>query len=146
MAMNRLRSQRGVSLIEAALTIPLLLLIAVGIFEFGRAYQHWQVLTNAAREAARYSVTPGANVARAQEVAGIYLAGGGLQNCGAACVVVNRNVALPTGTATSVTINYPFQFIVLQPVANLITAGPQTNSNMRAFTMRATATMRNESP
>ena len=41
-----------------ALTLPLLLLVSVGIFEFGRAYQTWQVLTNAAREGARVAVLP----------------------------------------------------------------------------------------
>ena len=33
--------------------VPLVLLILVGIFEFGRAYQTWQVLTHAARAGAR---------------------------------------------------------------------------------------------
>ena len=36
-----------------------MLLISVGIFEFGRAYQTWQVLTNAAREGARIAVIDG---------------------------------------------------------------------------------------
>ena len=49
----RTNSERGAALLEVALTLPLLLLVAVGIFEFGRAYQTWQVLTNAAREGAR---------------------------------------------------------------------------------------------
>ena len=51
--LRRCLSQRGTALLEAAVTIPILLLIAVGIFEFGRAYQTWQVVTNAAREGAR---------------------------------------------------------------------------------------------
>ena len=56
--MRRAKSERGAALIEAAITIPLLLLISVGIFEFGRAWQTSQVLTNAAREAARLAVLP----------------------------------------------------------------------------------------
>ena len=52
-------SERGQSLIETALTLPLLLLVSVSIFEFGRAYQMTQVLTNAAREGARVAVLPG---------------------------------------------------------------------------------------
>ncbi len=51
-----IKNERGAALIEAAVTIPIILLIAVGIFEFGRAYQTWQVLTNAAREGARVAV------------------------------------------------------------------------------------------
>ena len=51
--MRNWRSEKGAALVEAAVTIPLLLLVSVGIFEFGRAYQTWQVITNAAREGAR---------------------------------------------------------------------------------------------
>ena len=45
-------------MIEAAMTLPLLLLVCVGIIEFGRLYQTWQVMTNAAREGARIAVLP----------------------------------------------------------------------------------------
>ena len=48
--MQRWRRQRGAALVESAMVIPILLLISAGVFEFGRAYQTWQVLTNAARE------------------------------------------------------------------------------------------------
>ena len=40
------------------MTLPLLLLVCVGIIEFGRLYQTWQVMTNAAREGARIAVLP----------------------------------------------------------------------------------------
>jgi Flp pilus assembly protein TadG len=58
--MKRLKkNERGAALLEAAITIPIILLVSVGIFEFGRAYQTWQVLTNAAREGARLAVIDG---------------------------------------------------------------------------------------
>jgi len=139
--MKRLRSQRGAALVEAAMTIPILLLIAVGIFEFGRAYQFWQVLTNAAREGARVAVTPNATAGDAQTTALTYMNAGGVTGCTAACIAVNQNVALPKGTATNVTIQYPFSFILIQPVAALVTG---TNSMTGSLTMTATATMRNE--
>ena len=56
--MKRFKNQRGAALIETAITIPIILLVSVAIFEFGRAYQTWQVLTNAAREGARIAVLP----------------------------------------------------------------------------------------
>jgi Flp pilus assembly protein TadG len=136
--------EKGVALVEAAMTIPLLLLVAVGIFEFGRAYQFWQVLTNAAREAARYSVTPASTVPQAQSVALTYMNAGGVTGCTASCITVNKNVALPVGGATNVTIQYPFQFILIQPIANMVTGN--TSSMPNALTMTATATMRNEAP
>ena len=56
--LRRLRDERGAAIIETALTLPILLLVSVGIFEFGRAYETSQVLTNAAREGARVAVLP----------------------------------------------------------------------------------------
>ena len=56
--LKRAAGERGAALIETALTLPLLLFVSISIMEFGRAYQHWQVLTNAAREGARIAVLP----------------------------------------------------------------------------------------
>src|SRR4051812_30051407 len=85
-AARRLRGQRGQALIETAMTLPLVLLVSVGIFEFGRAFQTWQVLTNAAREGARVAVLPnvaaGAPQARAKE----YVTSGALDHAAAATV------------------------------------------------------------
>lgn len=46
--------QRGDGLIEFALTLPVLMLIIVAVFDMGRAVYSQTVLTNAAREGARY--------------------------------------------------------------------------------------------
>jgi hypothetical protein len=142
MRRNRKRSERGAALLEAAFTIPILLLISVGIFEFGRAYQQWQVLTNAAREGARLAVTPSATsgdvVARVQQ----YMEDGGLPEWASATITVTSDVAIgATGSGTQVSIAYPFEFIVLQPVANLVASG---TGNLDALTMQAQALMRNE--
>jgi Flp pilus assembly protein TadG len=49
----------GAVLVEFALTLPLLLLIIVGVFDFGLAFREYAVVTNAAREGARMAVLPG---------------------------------------------------------------------------------------
>src|SRR5450432_3024317 len=49
--------RRGQTLAEFALTTPILLMLLFGIIEFGRIFQAWVTLQNAARAAARYSVT-----------------------------------------------------------------------------------------
>jgi Flp pilus assembly protein TadG len=49
--------QSGVELIEFALALPLLLLLLVGIFDFGSLFALRQKMTNAAREAARIVVS-----------------------------------------------------------------------------------------
>jgi Flp pilus assembly protein TadG len=137
------RSERGAALLETAITIPLLLLITVAIFEFGRAYQTWQVLTNAAREAARYAITPGSTSENATLISQKYMEGGALDNYPEAVVTMNSNVPLAVGTGTEVTIQYPFEFILLQPIAQLVVSGSTAGA---PITMSVKATMRNEAP
>jgi Flp pilus assembly protein TadG len=50
------RSERGQALAEFALVLPLVLLFIAGIVELGRAWNIKQVVTDAAREGARYTV------------------------------------------------------------------------------------------
>ncbi len=67
----RLRSEKGQNLVEFALVVPLLLLIVIGIAEFGRAWMARNILTGAAREAARVAAvnsTPGAARSRGLEI------------------------------------------------------------------------------
>jgi len=76
--MHMVKNERGQALLETAMTLPLLLLVSVSIFEFGRAYQTWQVLTNAAREGARVAVLPNATVSDAQTRVSAYMTSGQL--------------------------------------------------------------------
>ena len=98
--MKRFRNQRGAALIETAITIPLVLLVSVAIFEFGRAYQTWQVLTNAAREGARVAVLESYTDAQVTTIVQNYLTGGRLTNTPNIQVV--RNVPFGSSTASRV--------------------------------------------
>jgi Flp pilus assembly protein TadG len=141
--MKRFRNQKGAALLEAAITIPIILLIAVGIFEFGRAYQTWQVLTNAAREGARLAVISGSTDADVTTTVRNYMQAGNLDNYATATVTITRTVPLTgTDTGSQVQIAYPFQFMVLQPVIQLIDAASTTGT---PITMQASSLMRNES-
>ena len=135
------KDERGAALLETAITIPIILLIAVGIFEFGRAYQTWQVLTNAAREGARVAILSDKTDADVETTVRNYMSGGGLPNSASAPVVVNRNVPMGPNTASQITINYPFSFIVLNPVVKLVTKSSNTG---KPLTMQSVALMRNE--
>jgi Flp pilus assembly protein TadG len=141
----RRRNERGAALLEAAFTIPILLLVAIGIFEFGRAYQTWQVLTNAAREGARMAVLPDPTEGIAEERALAYMEAGMLSNAASAEIVVNRSdsfiVNSTTVSASRVTIDYPFSFIVLGPIVKLVAPTSELGGDL---TMRAEAVMRNE--
>jgi Flp pilus assembly protein TadG len=140
------RGERGAELIEVALTLPLLLLVSVGIFEFGRAYQTWQILTNAAREGARLAVLPSGSVSAVQSRVRQYMQDGQLSNAADATISVDQtatiSIGVQTATASIVTVNYPFRFIMLNPVARLVVR----NSTVGApLTLTASAEMRNES-
>jgi Flp pilus assembly protein TadG len=52
------RGERGVTLVESAITILLFFTLIFSILEFGRAYNIYQLATNAAREGSRFSVAP----------------------------------------------------------------------------------------
>jgi Flp pilus assembly protein TadG len=138
-------SERGTAIVETAVTLPLLLLVAVGIFEFGRAYQTWQILTNAAREGARVAVLPNTTAGAPEARVRQYLTLGQLPNVASASVAVTANtVDIGGGNVANtsvVTVTYPFSFVVLQPVASLVVSGSTLAS---AVTLTAQAEMRNE--
>ena len=50
------RTRRGQALVEFALILPILMILLMGIIEFGRAWNVKQVLTDASREGARLAV------------------------------------------------------------------------------------------
>lgn len=132
-------------MIEMAITMPLLLLLSIGVFEFGRAFQYWQVLTNATREGARVASLPGTSDAAVTSRVQNYLDAGQLQFAYSADVVVDRDGEISIGTdtasASTVTVSYPFEFIVLQPVARLVVSDTEVGA---PITMTVSATMRNE--
>ena len=143
--LRRGQDERGAALLEMAFTLPLLLLVCVGILEFGRAYQTWQVLTNAAREGARIAVLPGTTSTDVTTRVRAYMQNGQLPKYDTATVTITpTTVSIGAGgteNASQVTVNYPFDFIVLDPIARLATGkGTGTGVNMVA-----SATMRNES-
>jgi len=149
--MKRFRNQRGAALIETAITIPLVLLVSVSIFEFGRAYQTWQVVTNAAREGARVAILPEYADASVVSRVKTYLKNGGLpaavvDSANTKVLITETTIPIAVGGATTATaarivVEYPFQFMVLQPVAQLVVNGSLAG---QPFTMRMTTIMRNE--
>ena len=62
-------ADHGQALVEFALVVPVLMLILVGIFQFGKTYNDWIRLTDAVRVSGRAAATqlpdPGGGVTRA---------------------------------------------------------------------------------
>ena len=116
--------ERGGTLVEAAITLTLLFLFILGILEFGRAFNIYQILTNGAREGARFAVapcsftattcTPGVlpTTAQVQAQVNLFLASGNVQG---ATVAVDESVATTVnGVAlvyTRVTVSAPYTFV-----------------------------------
>ena len=145
MSKRFIKNQRGSALLETAITIPIVLLVSVAIFEFGRAYQTWQILTNAAREGARMAVLPDPTPGVVEDRVMQYMRAGQLNAATSAAIAVDRSATLNVSgrlvSASQVSIDYPFSFIVLQPVARLVAP---TTSLGGAVVMHAQAVMRNE--
>ncbi len=147
--------ERGTTIVEAAFVLPILLMFLLGILEFGRAYNEYQVLTNAAREAARYAVAPVAgaggqlpcngasNCTAVQQVAVAWLNSAGITpttpptNTTVACSNFTNPFTgnMLTEYCTSVTVTAPFSFVASALLFGH--SGPSVN-------MTSTATMRQE--
>jgi Flp pilus assembly protein TadG len=150
--LSRLRREDGAALVETAFVLPILLLVCVGILEFGRAYQTWQVVTNASREGARVAILPDYNDDSVRARVRTYLKDGGLPpsivddtsktNVLITATTIPVNAAgTTTAPAARIVVEYPFEFMVLQPVAQLVVNGSMAGA---PFTMRMTTIMRDE--
>ena len=136
-----LMSERGAELIEFALIFPTLLLVMLGIIDFGFLFQRYEVVTNAAREGARVAILPGYSNADVQARVSQYLTAGGLT--GASIVTVGPSTAVPVGsqciTLRPVTVAYDHDFMFLGPIVGLMGGSGFSNK-----TLHATSSMRSE--
>jgi Flp pilus assembly protein TadG len=51
-------NSRGQSLVEAALTLPIVLLLSLGVTDIGRSFYYREAVTNSVRQALRIAVSP----------------------------------------------------------------------------------------
>ena len=134
------RSERGQSLLEFALILPVFLAIVIGIFEFGRAWNVYQVLTNTAREGARLAVIQSSNEAEVRSTISDGLQRAGLDPAIASVSVEGKGDG--TGQPSTIQLSYPYEFKFLGPIVAFLD-GPD-DSMAGAITLSTTAVMRNE--
>src|SRR5579864_5857504 len=89
-----MRKQRGQSLVETAITLPVILLLALGVTDLGRAFYYREAVTNSARQALRIAVS------QYQQTTANTICGG----TGGGPVAVTVNSAVPPGGGAIVTI------------------------------------------
>jgi Flp pilus assembly protein TadG len=141
MSSKRAQQQRGGTLVEAAFTITILIMFIMGIVEFGRAYNIYHIITNAAREGARFGVTPqqGTNnlpsSTQVQTLVNQFLASGGVKGASIAVTYPTQTINGVQLQYTSVTVNAPYNFVVPQLLfgagSNLTSVNMQTEASMR---------------
>lgn len=141
---RRFRSDRGAELVEFALVLPILLLVVLGIVDFGFLFQRMEVVTNAAREGARIGVLQGYTPADVVSRICNYLNEGGVPttNCGTGnpTITVNQSYAIPNSsmTGTRVQVTYSHQYSFIGPFLGLFGGG------LSSVPVSAVAVMRNE--
>ncbi len=131
------RSERGAELVEFAFVLPVLLLIGLGICDFGMLFQRYEVVTNAAREGAR----AGAVGLSQSQIAGVvdeYLKAGGLKGKPTVEVAFPTIGANPALNAVRVTVAYPNGTFIVGPIAKMF------GSSLQDVTLRSASTMRVE--
>jgi Flp pilus assembly protein TadG len=141
---RRWRADEGAQLVEFALVLPLLLLVVLGIAEFGIMFQRYEVLTNAAREGARMAVLPGYAVADVQTRVTAYVTAGRVPVAAGNPTVAVTDVTIPMGggqpaiNAKRVTVTYTHTYLFIRGI------GAWFGSTYTTIPLTAVAEMRNE--
>ena len=137
-----IRRETGAELIEFALTLPLLLVVVLGIVDFGFMMQRFEVVFNAAREGARVAILPGYTADDVTDRVDKYVAAAGLGPPGSATTTVTP-VTVTAGARTfdaiQVTVSFTHVHQFVGPLMTLV-----GGAAMGSTPLTANATMRTE--
>ncbi|MDM7987564.1 MAG: TadE/TadG family type IV pilus assembly protein [Smithella sp.] len=143
-------NERGVSAVEFALLLPVLVVIVFGIIEFGFILYDKQVITSASREVARAAIVRGANVTDINSAHEKYrtmpISFVSSSDLSAPSILTAKGTSDCTslgtdafGTNLTVTYTYEYEFLALSAVMGLI--GGNLDSS---YTLQGSTTMRCE--
>ena len=144
------RAERGQSLAELALILPVLLILLFGVVEFGMVLKSYIQVTNATREGARYAAlgaTAGSYPTNCQASGDTTAVGrtcsslAGLKLANVSSVTVTYPNGKVSGNKVVVTVNYVYKFFT--PVGGLISLFSGGGSSNR-ITLSSSTTMRLE--
>ena len=140
----RIHADEAAQLVEFALVLPLLMLVMLGIAEFGFIFQRSEVVTNAAREGARMAVLPGYTAADVDARVRVYLTQGRVPTTSTNPGIAVSDVTVPVGaglapiSAKRVTVTYTHTYTFLPKIATWFGATYTT------VPLKAVAEMRKE--
>lgn len=128
-------ADEGQALLEFALVMPLLLILVVGVIEFGRAWNMQQIITDAAREGARKAAIydPDVTQAMVENTVKNALAGGRIQPSTA--TITTNGWDADQNFPVTVTVSVPYRFTFFGPLIKW-TTGESNITLKTAFTMR----------
>lgn len=110
--MARTRSEDGAAAVEFALVLPVLIMLILGILEFGLAYNAQITVTNAAREGARTMVIQNSPSAAKTAVETVSSAlNPAITDSEITITVSNGTTTCTSGSTATVAIQYPFKFL-----------------------------------
>lgn len=133
---GRIAGEQGQGLVEFALVLPLFLVLLFALVDFGRGFQTWIEVTNAAREGARVGAVGGTTSeieARARAAAA------GLDQTDLA--ISSTGVGGTPGSSVVVTATYSFELVTpLSPLLTVLSGGTLDDT----LTLSSSADMRLE--
>jgi Flp pilus assembly protein TadG len=133
---SRLRSQRGAVAVEFALVVPLFLLLLLGMFDFGKAFNYWIDGTQLSHEGVRFAAVgknpvPGSTLAESIKMRADTdeLANGGDSVDGPMKVCVSfPNETSRVGDPVQVDVTFKYDF--LPYVGGSLTSATVTNTSV----------------
>jgi Flp pilus assembly protein TadG len=129
------RGERGQALVEFAIVLPLLLLLLLGIVDFARAWNVYEVLTDAAREGARIAVVDQPATTE-QDVRDAIVAAGQRAAIGIdPADITTTGFHAGRGTQATVRIEYDYELKWVGALLGLV-SGDRTVTMITEFAMR----------
>lgn len=124
-------------MVEFAIVLPLLLILLIGVFEFGRAWNVYHAVTDAARLGARSAVVADPVTTQDSVYAIIKRALRRASIDTTAATITLTGWRSGSGTPATVNIQVPYQFVFLRPFMRWSTSKAN-------ITLQSTFVMRNE--
>jgi Flp pilus assembly protein TadG len=119
----RRKGEKGAAAVEFALVLPLLVMLLVGMMEFGLVLWRQEMITNATREAARAGIvaaTPRLTEAEIQAVLEYNLSMAGIDPTATTITITGAGGA--SGDPLTVAVVYPYQYLVINQFATTLGA------------------------
>jgi len=110
---RRTRRSRGQAMVEFTLILPLLLLLILGIYQFGQTYSDYIQVTNAARDGGRKALVSRSDASGVSDVITTAKNATWWLNKNQMAVSVSPGQPWTTGQNVTVTVTYPYSINLL---------------------------------